>query len=133
MIKNLLLASFVKKDELDIAIENIVNTININSRDIFIFSNCNDKNEYILTYNMDPNYANIFFSSIWPNTISVHRKNQTNTIYSINAMNELIKEKCNGQLNKSYNIDWNQYKNCFLIIKNYKLKIIPIKRIKINQ
>lgn len=127
------MASFVQKDELYNAMDSITNTINVQSKDIFVHLNCDDQNEYILTYNMDPSYANIFFSSIWPNTISVHRKNQTNTIYSINAMNELIKEKCNGELNKSYNIDWSQYKNCFLIIKNYKLKIIPIKRVKVNQ
>jgi len=113
--------------------DQISKTINIGTNEIFTFINEDDQNEYILTYNMNPDYANTKFTTIWRNTISVHRKNQTNTIYSLNAMNELIKEKCGGQLDKSYNIDWTRYRNSFLIIKNCKLKVMPIRFVKLNQ
>ena len=133
MTKSLLLASFVPKSELYGAIDRISETINIRREDIFVFLNEDDPNEYILTYNMNPDYANIKFTTIWRNTISVHRKKQTNTLYSLNAMNELIKSKCGGQLDKTFNVNWSQYSNTFLIIKNGKLKVLPVRLVKLNQ
>lgn len=133
MAKSLLLASFVPKSELYDAIDQISQTINIHRDGIFTFLNESDLDEYILSYNMNPDYANVKFTTIWRNTISVHRKKQTNTLYSLNAMNEYIKSKCDGELDKSYNIDWTIFENKFLIIKNGKLKVIPIRLVKLNQ
>lgn len=133
MAKSLLLASFVPKSELYDAIDQISQTINIHRDAIFTFLNESDLDEYILSYNMNPDYANVKFTTIWRNTISVHRKKQTNTLYSLNAMNEYIKSKCDGELDKSYNIDWTIFENKFLIIKNGKLKVIPIRLVKLNQ
>ncbi len=133
MAKSLLLASFVPKTELYDAMEKISTAIEIGYSDIFVFINEEDKDEYILTYNMNPKFANIKFTSIWKNTISIHRKKQSNTIYSLNAMNELIKSKCGGVLDKTYNVNWSNYSNSFLIIKNGRIKILPIRLVKINQ
>jgi len=131
--RSLLLASFVRKDELYNAIDQISESINIRKDSIFVFMNEDDVNEYILTYNMNPEFANTKFTTIWKNTISVHRKKHTNTLYSLNAMNEFIKTKCGGQLNREYQIDWTQFENKFLIIKNGKLKPLPLRLIKLNQ
>jgi hypothetical protein len=133
MNKSILLASFVERGDLYIALEKISKMCKLSERGrIFTFINENDNNEYILTYNLYAEYANIKFTSIWENTISIHRKKQTNTLYSLNAMNELIKSKNWGRLDKSYRINWEDYENSFLIIKNGKLKIIPIRMVKIN-
>ena len=51
------------------------------------------------------------------NTILVHRKKQTNTLYTINALNELIKSLNNGVLDKSFSVNWNDYRNCILLIQ----------------
>jgi hypothetical protein len=51
------------------------------------------------------------------NTILVHRKKQTNTLYTINALNELIKSINSGVLDKSFAVNWNDYKNCILLIQ----------------
>ena len=126
------MASFVEKDELYEAIESISKNSGVPKENIFIFVNENDLNEYILTYNMNSENANIKFTSIWKNTISIHRKKQTNTLYSLNAMNELIKMKNNGVLNKSYKIKWDEYENKMLIIKRRRLVIFPIRLVKIN-
>ncbi len=133
MAKSLLLASFVPKSELYDAIDQISKAINIGVDGIFVFMNEEDPNEYILTYNLNPDFANVKFTAIWRNTISIHRKKQTNTLYSLNAMNELIKSKCNGVLIKTYNIDWTQYENTFLIIKGGRLKVLPVRLVKLNQ
>jgi len=131
--RSLLLASFVQKAELYDAINQISETININKDSIFSFVNEDSPSDYILTYNMNPEFANIKFTTIWKNTISVHRKKQTNTIYSLNAMNEYIKSRCGGILNKEYQIDWTQFSNSFLIIKNGRLKTLPLRLVKLNQ
>lgn len=133
MNKSILLASFVRKDELYSAIDKISEQCNIDTNKVFVFINENNLDEYILTYNMSTEFANTKFNSIWENTISVHRKKNTNTLYSINALNELIKMSNNGYLDKHFKIDWSKYQNSFLTIKSGKLKVIPIRLIKVNR
>ena len=74
-----------------------------------------DGEKIILTYNIDMNNSSL--NTMVDNTILVHRKKQTNTLYTINALNELIKSLNNGVLDKSFAIDWNNYKNCILLIQ----------------
>ena len=74
-----------------------------------------DGEKIMLTYNVDMN--NSSSESMVDNTILVHRKKQTNTLYTINALNELIKSLNNGVLDKTFVINWNNYKNCILLIQ----------------
>ena len=74
-----------------------------------------DGEKIMLTYNVD--MGNSTTSGIIDNTILVHRKKQTNTLYTINALNELIKSLNNGVLDKKFPIEWNNYKNCILLIQ----------------
>ena len=74
-----------------------------------------DGEKIMLTYNVDMN--NSSSESMVDNTILVHRKKQTNTLYTINALNELIKSLNNGVLDKRFPINWNDYKNCILLIQ----------------
>ena len=84
-----------------------------------------DGEKIMLTYNVDMNNSRI--DSMIDNTILVHRKKQTNTLYTINALNELIKDLNNGVLDKSFPINWNDYKNCILLIQEDNLKRIDTK------
>jgi len=78
----------------------------------------------VLTYNITKTHNNI----IPPvSTISVHRKKQTNTIYTINAINKLIEMKNNGILDKTYRIDWNELQNTVLVTAYGKLKVVNTK------
>ena len=74
-----------------------------------------DGEKIMLTYNVDMGNSNT--SGIIDNTILVHRKKQTNTLYTINALNELIKSLNNGYLDKKFPINWNDYKNSILLIQ----------------
>ena len=74
-----------------------------------------DGEKIMLTYNVDMN--NSARDSMIDNTILVHRKKQTNTLYTINALNELIKSLNNGVIDKSFAINWNDYRNCILLIQ----------------
>ncbi len=131
-MKSILLLSFINKDQIYLALDKISETLNIKKSQIFVFK-IQDTEELIVTYNLNPNYTNIKFNSIWPNTISIHRKKQTNTLYSLNAMNELIKKKNGGVFKKEYALHWEDFKNSLMIIKNGKLKILKIQLVKINQ
>ena len=74
-----------------------------------------DGKKIMLTYNVDIN--NSSRDSMVDNTILVHRKKQTNTLYTINALNEVIKSLNGGVLDKSFTVDWNDYRNCILLIQ----------------
>jgi hypothetical protein len=70
----------------------------------------------MLTYNVDT--ANSREEGIISDTILVHRKKQSNTLYTINALNMLIKELNNGVLDKRFPIQWNEYRNCILLVQS---------------
>jgi hypothetical protein len=60
-------------------------------------------------------------------TISLHRKKETNTLYTINALNELIKLINNGILDTSYQVNWDNYVNTMLTTNEGGVKRIPTK------
>ena len=74
-----------------------------------------DGEKIMITYNVDMN--NSVVDSMVDNTILVHRKKQTNTLYTINALNELIKSLNNGVIDKSFAVNWKDYRNCILLIQ----------------
>ena len=100
------------------AYEEVANTIQtsyvILFNKIFVLESL-DGEKIMLTYNVDMN--NSVKDSMIDNTILVHRKKQTNTLYTINALNELIKSLNNGVLDKKFPIEWNNYRNCILLIQ----------------
>ena len=100
------------------AYEEVSNTIQtsyvILFNKIFVLESL-DGEKIMLTYNVDMN--NSARDSMVNNTILVHRKKQTNTLYTINALNELIKSLNNGILDKKFPIEWNNYQNCILLIQ----------------
>ena len=77
-----------------------------------MFQNKGNLNELFVTYNIDTEYQS---DKPLENTILVHRKKQSNTLYTINAMNELVKEENNGVLDKSFSIDWDKFKNSIIV------------------
>ena len=66
-----------------------------------------------------------------PGSIMVHRKKETNTIYTINALNELIMNLNNGVLDKQYPIEWENYTNTMLLKKPDGLKLLSIEMVKV--
>ena len=98
--------------------EEVVNTIQksyvILFNKIFVLESL-DGEKIMLTYNVDIN--NSTKDSMVDNTILVHRKKQTNTLYTINALNELIKSLNNDVLDKKFPIEWENYQNCILLIQ----------------
>ena len=61
------------------------------------------------------------------NTISLHRKKQSNTLYTINALNQVIRSKNNGVLDKRFNVNWEEYQNTLLLTNETGLNVVPTK------
>ena len=113
-MNNRLYCTFVPEENIESTVDKIKGSYSILFNKIFVLESL-DGEKVMLTYNVDMgNSSNEFSVS---NTILVHRKKQTNTLYTINALNELIKSLNNGYLDKSYRVNWNDYRNCILLIQ----------------
>jgi hypothetical protein len=119
-----LLCTFAVPTEYKLIIEHIKQFYTLSNNKIFVFSNEKNNNELYLTYNII--YAETSLKKL-PNTISIHRKKQTNTLYTLNAMNKLITEENNGVFDKTYQLNWEYYKNSLIITNEVSVKIISLK------
>lgn len=93
------------------------------SNRIFAFSNVKVPKEIYLTYNVLNMQKD---APKFPNTILIHRKKQTNTLYTLNAMNRLIEEE-NGRADNTYIVNWALYSNSLIITGDVSIRIIPLK------
>ena len=57
----------------------------------------------------------------------VHRKKETNTLYTINSLNALIRKENDGILDNKYSVDWTKYANALLVTSNNELKVLNTK------
>jgi hypothetical protein len=121
-VNNRLLCTFVSLEGLDGLIKEVSKTYDIMYNKIFVLHVTNT-GEYVITYNIDQGNVNI----IPANTILVHRKKESNTLYTINALNELIKSLNRGILDSSYRINWPDYNNSILLTQHNELKTLNTK------
>jgi len=124
-----LLCTFTTQHNLEQSIRDITKNFKIVFDKIYVLQNEDRTKELICTYNVDRE-DKIDFNAV-NNTISLHRKKITNTLYTINALNELIKTINNGVLDTSYQIEWDNYKNMILISNKEGLQKIPTRILKI--
>ena len=54
----------------------------------------------------------------------VHRKKETNTMYTINALNRLISKLNGGMVDKDYQVNWNDYRNAVILTDGDGYKIL---------
>ena len=128
-MKTQLLCSFTTQYKLEQTIRDITKHFKIVFDKIYVLQNEDKPKELICTYNVDQD-DDIDFNLV-KNTISLHRKKFTNTLYTINALNELIKIINNGVLDTSYQVPWDLYKNMILISNKDGLSRIPTRILKI--
>jgi len=128
-----LLASFTTKEDLDKTIQKIKNAYTIAFGKIYVLQNENNVNELICTYNVDlekgADYNDV------KGTISLHRKKHSNTLYTINALNEVIAELNNGIIDSKFVVPWENFKNTLMVTNSDGLNKISTriyKIIKIN-
>jgi hypothetical protein len=125
-MNNRLFATFTQQNEIDELINNLSTTYNIMYKKMFILF-VKSTNEYVITYNVEQGNVD----NIPSNTILVHRKKESNTLYTINALNDLIKKLNGGVVDPTYRIDWQHYKNCILLTQHGDVKQLNTKIFKI--
>jgi hypothetical protein len=125
-MKNKLFCTFSTEQELEETINSIKSTYHILYNKIFILYS-EEQGEYLTTYNVDLGNIHGFLK----NTILVHRKKQTNTLYTINALNSLILSLNSGVPDNKYQIDWDNYKNSVILTKDQEVNILKTKLFRI--
>ena len=122
-MKTQLLCTFTQKDKLEDILSLIIICNDILYEKVYVFQNGKDRDQLICTYNVEYDADN--HPDDIPNTISLHRKKQSNTLYTINALNEVIRELNGGVLDKRFPIPWEQYQNSLLLTNDTGLNKIP--------
>jgi len=122
MLNNKLFATFTGLDSLDELIVSLSSTYTIMYNKMFVLY-VKSTDEYVVTYNVEQ--SNI--DGIPVNTILVHRKKESNTLYTINALNDLIKKLNGGVVDPTFRVDWQHYKNCILLTNHNELKQLNTK------
>ena len=132
-MKTQLLATFTNKTDIDKTIENIKGAYPIAFSKIYVLQNENNINELICTYNVDLE-AGVDYNDV-KGTISIHRKKHSNTLYTINALNEVIANLNNGLVDSKFIVPWENFKNTLMVTNKDGLNKISTriyKIIKIN-
>ena len=125
-LNNKLFCTFVDESVLDDMVTSISKAYSIMYNKMFVLF-VKSTGEYVITYNVEQ--ANV--SNIPVNTILVHRKKETNTLYTINALNDLIKKLNGGVVDTNFRVNWQHYQNCILLTQGGDLKQLNTKVYKI--
>ena len=128
-MKTQLLCTFTNKENIDITIDNIKNSYTIVFDKIYVLQNEDNPDELICTYNVDTKEA-IDYNKV-KGTISLHRKKHSNTLYTINALNEVIANLNNGVIDSKFMVPWENFKNMLMVTNSEGLNKINTRIYKI--
>ena len=128
-MKTQLLCTFTTKKNVESIVEKIKESYTIAFSKIYILQNEENIQELICTYNVESD-ADVDYNLV-PNTISLHRKKYSNTLYTINALNEIIKNLNNGLLDMNYQVPWENFKNMIIVTNSEGLNRINTRIFKI--
>jgi hypothetical protein len=126
-MSNKLFCTFSSKEELESTLTTIQGQYKILFNKIFVLY-ITSTEEYVCTYNID--HVNMS-NKLLGNTILLHRKKESNTLYTINALNDLIKSLNKGVLDNTFPINWIDYRNCILLTHAGELRRLDTKIFKI--
>ena len=122
-IKNQLLCTFSKPKYLERNVDEISKKYEQINNKIISIQNVDDESELFCIYNI----ANSNVGENYPNTILMHRKRKTNTLYTINSLNQLIWVLNGGSFSHQFIVPWENYRNVLLLIRDDSLLKIKTK------
>lgn len=124
-MKTQLLCTFTNEESFELILEKVF-TYELFSRKVFILK-LQPSNELVVSYNIIADNSHQFL----PETIMVHRKKESNTMYTINALNLLISSLNGGVVDKGYQVDWSNYHNTLILTQGSGYKIMKTSLFKI--
>ena len=113
-----LLCTFTNESDFQNIVDTILKEFDLFSRKVFVLK-LDPSQELVVSYNIIPNSVKFL-----PSTIMVHRKKESNTMYTINALNRLITVENGGVLDKSYQVDWQRHRNSVILTDGDSYKIM---------
>ena len=117
-LMNKLFCSFTPKERLEERLDEISSQYKILYSKIFVLASP-ESDEYMCTYNIE---VDGYETRMLNNTILLHRKKETNTLYTINALNTLIMTINNGMMDNKFPINWPEYKNSVLLTQGAEFR-----------
>ena len=117
-LMNRLFCSFTSKDRLEERLVEINSQYKILYNKIFVLASP-ESDEYMCTYNIE---VEGYETRMLNNTILLHRKKETNTLYTINALNTLIMTLNNGMMDNKFPINWPEYRNSVLLTQGSEFR-----------
>ena len=124
-----LLATFTTKDNLDDTVDSIQDAYSIVFNKIYVLQNEDNVDELICTYNVDTENS-VDYNAV-KGTISLHRKKHSNTLYTINALNEVVANLNNGVIDSKFMVPWENFKNTLMVTNSEGLNKISTRIYKI--
>lgn len=116
-VSNKLFCTFTPLEQLDTLLSDITEKYAILYNKIFVLK-INGYAEVVCTYNVEQGNIN----DIIENTILTHRKKFSNTLYTLNGLNELVKSLNNGKEDNKFQIPWEKYTNTIILTQKGELK-----------
>ena len=117
-----LLCTFVHRSDVRVVADLLLRVFDVKSEQIFVYCSVDDERMCYLTYSAL--MGNQLFAK---NTISIHRNSTTNTFYTVNAMNDIIRVCNNGVMDSSYKLEWELYTDTMLMTTSRGVEKIKIK------
>ena len=131
MNNNISKPSLVEQKSLEKTYSNLEKGFGVDTNKVFIF-NIEDKEKYLITYkvNLD-NEQRKDFKRRMRHTFPIHKKGKT--FFTINGLNKLIEKiykLISGNINyKDYQINWKDYDDKLIMIREKELYIIDLDRV----
>jgi hypothetical protein len=113
-----LLMSFSSEDEYRTHLQ-VIREIYRPDSSLFVLQNRDNDNEIFITFNTEYNFKT-------PGIIKIHKKRETSTLFSVDSVNHLSMLH-NGKIDKEWSPNWEEYRNCLLLMRDGDLCIIPTK------
>lgn len=118
-----LLCTFTYQSKVSKTVDKVFENYTLSQERIFVLQNMREPEKVFLTYNIEKDNYDEYLDK----TISIHRKKKTNTLYTINALNQLIIYLNDGILDKTFPIPWENYQNSLLVTDNGEFEKIDTK------
>jgi len=120
-----LLCTFTYIDKLPYCLGEVYKTYTVEAvSNVKCYSYIDEPNNVVCVYNVEGSTKRM------KDTISINRKKETNTFYSINALNSLIRSLNNGVLDKTFRVDWTHYQDMILLSDSeYNCRAIKIEEL----
>ena len=132
MSKTSILASFIFPERVEWFLSYLEAKFSIGKEKVFCYKDNEDESKLILTFKLSlPDDKSLNLKDLFPSAVIIHKKG--NALYTINALNKLIDEKAEESIGnieyKDVKINWEEYQDKFILIKDKELKILSISRV----